>query len=360
MKKVLIAANNSGGLFRFRRMLIEKLISEGNEVEALTPFDSDVSDLKSIGIKMIETKIDRRGINPLRDLNLIIKYFNYLLHNRPDLAILYTIKPNIYCGFVCRILHIPYAANITGLGTAFQKKNFVRTLVVKMYKISLRKAKVVFFENKGNLDVFVEEGIIKMNQACLLMGAGVDLNHFSYVDYPSDDSIFDFLFIGRVMQEKGIDELFQAVKRLNTEGYKVKLTILGAFEEDYQSIIQKYQEEGWLNYIGIVDDVRPYIKETNCFVLPSWHEGMANTNLECAATGRPVITSNIAGCKEAVINGASGFLCDVRNAESLYQEMRRMISLSYEERKNMGVVGRKHMEDTFDKKIVVENTIAAL
>lgn len=358
--KIVILANNSGGLYGFRKELIETFVEKDNSVVALTPFDDMVSELKNIGIKLIETPIDRRGINPIKDISLYHKYKKKLKILKPDLVITYTIKPNIYGGFACQLLKIPYAVNITGLGTAFQKDGLLRKLVTLMYKISLKMAKTVFFENFENMQIFLDEKIIKKEQGFLLNGAGVNLNHYSLLEYPLDCEITRFLFIGRVMKEKGIDELFEAMKKLISDGVKCSLDIVGNYEEDYADQIKKYESDGWLHYRGFQKDVRLFIENCHCFVLPSWHEGMANTNLECAASGRPLITSNIAGCREAVVNGESGFLVENQNVNSLYEAMKEFTKLSYDERKAMGLVGRKHMVDVFDKKKVIEETIYAL
>jgi len=157
------------------------------------------------------------------------------------------------------------------------------------------------------------------------------------------------------MQEKGIEQLLEAAEKLRDEGCRIHIGILGEYEENYSERLAECGD--WLTYYGYQNDVRPFIEKAHCFVLPSWHEGMANTNLECAAMGRPVITSNIPGCREAVVDGVSGFLSEVRNADDLADKMRKFVSLSNEERRQMGLAGRKHMEDVFDKKAVVKETI---
>ena len=286
----------------------------------------------------------------------MLDYYRIVKKINPELVIAYTIKPNIYGGLVCRLLKVPYAVNITGLGTAFQDKSLLCHLVTGMYKVALKKAKVVFFENVENRNIMVEAKIIPKNQTHVLAGAGVDLEHFYYMEYPEETDTIKFLFIGRVMREKGIDELFSAMERLNDEGYKCSLDVVGGFEEDYFEKIKKCEDDGWLNYQGYQSDVRPFIAKSHCFVLPSWHEGMANTNLECASMGRPVITSNIHGCLEAVEDSVTGYLCEKKNVDSLYKCMKEMCKLTYEKKKDMGIAGRKRMEDMFDKKKVVEET----
>jgi galacturonosyltransferase len=316
--------------------------------------------LEAAGCHLIPTVMDRRGLNPVKDLKLYQGYRRLLRTQKPDMVITYTIKPNIYGGYAAKRCGIPYAANITGLGTAFQKPGMLRRLVTVMYKVALKKAKTVFFENQENRDVFVNLGIVPEGKCVLLHGAGVNLERFSLVPYPQESLATRFLFTGRVMAEKGVGELFSAMKRLVAEGRTCELHVLGDYEEDYKACIQTYEQEGWLHYHGFVQDVRPYIENCHCFVLPSWHEGMANVNLESAAMGRPLITSRIHGCMEAVVEGESGLLCERQNADSLYEAMKAFIDLPYEEKKAMGLVGRRHMEEVFDKRKVVQETVAGL
>lgn len=364
--KILIICNCPIGLEVFRGMLIRELVKQGNMVYAIVPKSDEKKEIDAenkikemhCGIKRIP--MERRGMNPVKDLSLLIEYYKTIKKLKPDLVITYTIKPNIYGGFACKVLKIPYAVNITGLGTAFQKDGMLKKLVVTMYKTALKKAKVVFFENIENRDIFVQEKILPIEKTYVLAGAGVDLERFQYTEYPQDEEKTRFLFVGRVMQEKGMDELFETMQRLNKDGYPCSLDVMGGFEENYSEQIKKYENEGWLNYHGYQNDVRPFIAKSHCFVLPSWHEGMANTNLECAAMGRPVITSKIHGCMEAVEDGVNGYLCEKKNVDSLYEKMKRMCELSYEEKKAMGVAGRERMEKVFDKRKVVEETILHL
>lgn len=356
--RIMILANFDVGLYQFRKELIEEFLKE-NEVIISLPYGELVEPLKNMGCKFIDTPVDRRGINPATDLKLISKYRNLLKQEKPDLVITYTIKPNIYGGLACRLARIPYAVNITGLGTAFENGGLLKKIVVAMYKVACKKAKVVFFENEENRQIFIREKIVKDAQTHRLNGAGVNLEKYQVSEYPEGEEI-KFLFMGRVMAEKGINELFGAMKRLVAEGKQCFLDVVGPFEEDYKDKLEQYENDGWLKYHGYQPDVRPFIDSCHCFVLPSYHEGMANTNLECASSGRPVITSNIPGCKEAVIEGESGLLCAPKNADSLYEVMKQMAEMSIEERRAMGLAGRKHMEDVFDKKKVVEETITRL
>ena len=356
--KILILANFDVGLYQFRRELIEALLKE-HQVLLSLPDGDLIRPLEEMGCRFFDTPMERRGINPVKDLDLFLRYIKLLRQQKPDLVITYTIKPNIYGGLACRLLRIPYAVNITGLGTAFQKQGMLRKLVTFLYRTALKKARVVFFENSGNRQVFLDEGIVAENKTCLLSGAGVNLEHYAYVPYPEAGTT-RFLFVGRVMKEKGVGELFAAMERLNAEGADCCLDVLGGYEENYADTIRNYEQQGWLHYHGYVTDVRPFIEKAHCFVLPSYHEGMANTNLECAAMGRPLITSDIPGCKEAVVERESGLLCKPKDPDSLYETMKYFLSLPTNIRAQMGKVGRKHMEDTFDKKKVVAETMKGL
>lgn len=359
--KILILANSSIGLSSFRRDLILRLMQE-NEVVASTPFDGKESELLETQCRLIETAVDRRGVNPATDLRLYRAYKKLLKSEKPDLVITYTIKPNIYGGYAARRMKVPYAVNITGLGTAFQKKGMLRRLVTAMYKLGLKKSRVVFFENEENRQIFIREKIVREDQTCLLNGAGVNTEHFGFRAYPDDakDGVTRFLFIGRVMKEKGVDELFSAMERLHAEGTACELHVLGGYEDHYEARIKECEAAGWLRYHGYQNDVRPFIENCHCFVLPSYHEGMANVNLESASMGRPVITSRIHGCMEAVEEGVSGLLCEKQNADSLYEAMKAFISLPHDQKAAMGAAGRARMETVFEKSKVVDATVKGL
>ena len=358
--RILILANNDVGLYKFRKELIEEFLQQKNEVYISLPDGELVRPFEEMGCTYINTPVDRRGINPKTDMGLFNRYRKMMKEMNPDFVITYTIKPNIYGGIAARLAKKKYAVNITGLGTAFENAGLIRTIVVTLYKFALKKAKVIFFENSVNRDELLSLKICEKSQTVVLNGAGVNTDTYSYMPYPQGDERFKFLFVGRVMKEKGIDELFEVMKRLVAEGKQCFLDVVGPFEEDYKDKLEQYENDGWLKYHGYQSDVRPFINNCHCFVLPSYHEGMANTNLECASSGRPVITSNIPGCKEAVIESISGLLCEPKNVESLYAVMKQMTELKQEKRIVMGLAGRKHMEDVFDKKKVVGETVAAL
>jgi len=357
--KVLVIANLDLGLYKFRRELLQKLLNDGNEVYISLPNGDFIQPLVDLGCKFIETNVDRRGINPITDFKLFLTYRKIIGKLKPDLIITYTIKPNIYAGIISALKHKKYAINITGLGTAFQTQGLFLKIIVMLYKLACKKAYTVIFENCGNMQLFLDYGIVKEKQCLLNAGAGVNLEEYPFEEYPPEDKI-RFLFIGRIMQEKGIDELFEAAKRIKKEYDNVEFDIVGMYEDHYEKTVNKLADEGIINFYGFQQDVKPFIKQSSCFVLPSWHEGMANTNLECAASGRPIITSNIHGCLEAVVDGETGFLSERKNSDDLYLKLKQFIELPYEQKVAMGQASHNHIVENFDRKIIVEETLKTL
>lgn len=359
-KTIVVIANFDVGLYKFRKALLKRLISDGNRVYVLLPSGELIPKLRDIGCEYIETAIERRGMNPFKDLSLFRTYRRLLKKIRPDLVITYTVKPNIYGGIACRLLKIPYSANITGLGSALEGSGVLKKLVLSMYKFALKKAKVVFFENEGNKDTLVGAGVVNEAHTCVLNGAGIDTSEYSLTDYPPSGPV-NFLFVGRIMKEKGIDELYSAISKLKSEyGDGVRLDVVGMFEESYQRQTELLNNQGVIDFHGFRNDVADFYAKAHCVVLPSYHEGMSNVLLEAGAMGRPLITSNIHGCMEAVIDNTSGFLCKPKSADSLYVAMKHFIELSYADKMKMAVASFEYVSLKFDKEAVVEETLKHL
>ena len=247
-----------------------------------------------------------------------------------------------------------------GLGTAFQSRKSA-ALASVLYRVGLRKANTVFFENAGNVSEFVKRGIIPEGKITLLSGAGVNLERFPLMPYPSENGGVRFLYVGRIMREKGMDELSLAMRRLKKEfGERVQFDIVGFFEDDYRQTVEDLAHDGVIHFYGFQENTAPFYAAAHCVVLPSWHEGMSNVLLEGAATGRALITSDMPGCREAVTEGETGFLSKVKDAESLYQVMKAFLLLEPEERTSMGRRGREKMEREFDRSDVLAKTLVAL
>ena len=300
-------------------------------------------------------------MNPVKDISLLNRYKKLLREVNPDKVITYTIKPNIYGSIACKSLKIPHYCNVTGLGSAFMADGgLMRKLVSMMYKFSMNKAEKIFFENVGNRDTLVNENIVRAEQTVVMAGAGVNLDEFAFCEYPEDDGSVHFLNVGRIMREKGMDELFYAIKKIKKEYPNTTFDFIGWYEDNYKETVEKMQSENLIAFHGFQSDVTPFIKKANCIVHPSYHEGMSNTLLESCSMGRPIITSNIHGCLEAVEDGKNGYLCNVKDGEDLYCKIKQFIELPYEKRREMGRYARKFVEMNFDKNDVVDKTIENL
>ncbi len=358
-KQILILSNHSGGLYDFRKDLISELKKYAS-VTVAVPHNDRWNELLHLADCVIELPIDRRGMNPLHDSKLFHQYRAILKEVKPDLVLTYTIKPNIYGGLACRMVHIPYAVNITGLGSAIENGGWLKKFVLALYKPALKGARVVFFENAGNRDTLAATGVVPQGRDVVLSGAGVNLEDYPYQSYPQEGAV-RFLFVGRVMREKGVDELFAAAKRMKQEyGDGVEFHIVGSFEEGYKPLMDELEKAGVVQYHGYQSDMKRFYAMASCVVLPSYHEGMSNVLLEAAASGRPLITSDIPGCREAVEDGNSGYLCPAKDANALYGAMQRVMELSVEQRSEMGCRGRERMEQQFSKTAVVTETIKHL
>ena len=357
MSKILIATNHSYMLYRFRLELIQELI-KNHEVVLSMPFVGHEDNFKAMGIKCIDTALDRRSINLKKDFELFRFYQKLIKDEKPDLVITYSIKPNIYAGLACNLAGVPYCANVQGLGTAFQKKGLAQ-IVSLLYKVALKRVRMVFFENVENAREFCDVVGISKSKRTVLNGAGINLKNFPYEEYPENEKTH-FLYLGRIMKEKGIDELLAAAEKLKADGENFVVDMVGFFEDEYLEKFNTAQQKGIVMFRGFAQDPRPCYAAADCVVLPSYHEGMSNVLLEAAASGRPIITSRIHGCMEAVVEGETGYLCTVKDKDSLYHAMKQFMALSRDKRREMGIKGRSHVESVFEKEKIVKQTLEAL
>lgn len=350
--KILILANCASGLYDFRNELLLALLKE-YEVHVSLPDEEEVPEIAQEGCKVYHTPVDRRGINPVRDLKLFINYFKLMRKIKPDVVLTYTIKPNTYGSLCCRMLGIPYIVNITGLGSVFENGGILQKIVVLLYRVSLKKASCVFFQNARNREIFKQLKIFQ-EKTRLVPGSGVNLARHSCEEYPSEEESMIFLYVGRIMKEKGIDELLYAAQEIKKEYPRAVFEIVGNYEEDYKAVIEKKQKEGIVRLTGYQKIIHPYYQASSAVLVPSYHEGMSNVVLEAAATGRPVLASDIPGCREGLEEGVTGITFEARNGEALLQALRSFLKLSYEERKRMGINARRKMERDFDRELVVQ------
>ena len=354
--RILILANSDVGLYKFRKELIEALLSLKHEVYISLPQGEFIDRLEEMGCHFIETKISRHGVNPITDLLLYMKYKSVLREIKPDIVFTYTIKPNVYGGLACQTCKIPYLANVTGLGTAIQNGGILQKISMVLYKMGLKGAKRVFFQNSENHQFMTKNGIVT-SPTTILPGSGVNIEEYAYSDYPSEENGIHFLFVDRIMKDKGIDELLAAAKEIKAIYSNVVFDVVGGYDSPYESVIKKAQADGLIQYHGSQDDVRLYYRSCHCVVLPSYHEDMSNVLLEGAAIGRPLITTNIPGCREVVQDGVNGFLCESKNSDSLYKAILKNMHIGYNGRNSMGRESRRIVEQEFDRKIVVKEYI---
>ena len=357
---VLVLTNFLAGLHSFRKEVMKAIIDEGYQLYISVPDTDDnrIEYFKSIGCHIIKTDFNRRGMNPIDDLRLMLKYRKFIKDLKPKAVLSYTIKPNVYGGIACRLTRTPLIANVTGLGDAIENGGWLQKLTVALYKIGIGKAKQVFFQNPSNKETCLKYGIAD-DKAIVLPGSGVNLEYHTFQDYP-DDGVIKFLYIARLQKDKGTSEYFEAAKAIKEKYPQTEFQVLGWKDGEYERQLNELTATGIIKYLGTTSDVRPFLKDIHCTIMPSYHEGMSNVNLESAANGRPVITTNVPGCRETVEDGVSGFYCEAKRAESLTAAIERFIALPWEEKKKMGEKGRKKVEKEFDRQIVVKAYMDAI
>lgn len=353
-KKVLFLANHFITLYNFRKELIKEILDTGHEVYISIPHSSENDYFKKLGCKIIDTPVDRRGINPVKDLALIYNYRKIMKSLKPDIILSYTIKPNVYGSIASNSLKLRQVNNITGTGATFLKDNIISKVAKKLYKISLKKSYKVFFQNTGDKDYFVKNKLLNNNYS-MLPGSGVNLKQYTLCKLPPENEI-NFIFIGRVMELKGINQYLETAKEVKKIYPNTNFYIAGFIEEErYSSIINNYHSQGIVKYIGFQKDIKFWIQKCHCTILPSYGgEGVPNVLLESAAMGRVCIASNINGSNDVIDDNITGFLFETGNSKDLADKVKRFINLTYEEKMKMGLYGRMKIEKEFDRKIVVD------
>lgn len=373
--KVLILANNSVGLYKFRKELLEALLANKHEVFISLPNGDFIDEMQQMGCRFIETEISRHGTNPLTDLALTKKYCAIIKSVKPDIVFTYTIKPNVYGGIACQLCKVPYVANVTGLGTAVENGGILQKITLALYRTGLRKAKHVFFQNQANQDFMLRHKVVRVAYS-LLPGSGVNLERFAPLPYPDETDGIHFVFISRIMREKGIEQYLEAAKhfkvaepaeapdsrhsdpRRGEESNavpKITFHICGFCEPEYKGKLDEYIKKGIVIYHGMVRDVREIHKISHCTIHPSFYpEGLSNVLLESCASARPIITTDRSGCREAVDDGVNGFIVKQRDSEDLIKKIEKFLALTHDQKMQMGFAGRAKVEHEFDRKFVVD------
>jgi glycosyltransferase involved in cell wall biosynthesis len=364
--KVMIVLNTAWNLVNFRAGLIRALVAQGYEVVAVAPYDDYAPRLAELGCRYEPMPMDNKGTHPGRDLLLFFRFLNLLRRERPDVYLGYTVKPNVYGSLAAHTLGIPVVNNIAGLGAVFIRDNWLTRLVRLLYKSALSRSQHVFFQNDEDMGLFVERGLVAPNKVSRLPGSGVDLTAFAYVSMPSPDNrAIVFLLVARLLWDKGVGEYIEAARLVRQKYPAAKFQLLGFLDVKNPTAVSSdemsaWVDEGVVEYLGVADDVKPYLAGADCVVLPSYREGVPRSLLEAAAIGRPIVTTDAIGCRDAVDDGMSGLLCRVADADDLADKLLQIIAMSVDDRAGMGLAGRRKMEREFDEKIVIRRYVEVI
>jgi len=365
-KKIVISVNSAWNIHNFRAGLVKALIRQGYDVMVMAPEDGYARRLATLGCRFKLLPMDSNGTSPSRDLSLLVKYWRVLQSVRPLAFLGYTIKPNVYGSIAAHGLDIPVINNIAGLGATFIHRSILTCLVRRLYRISLRKSHRVFFQNADDRNLFVEAGLARPAAVDVLPGSGIDLQHFRPAPLaPLEGRRFRFLLVSRMLKDKGIEEYAAAAQMVRQHLPGAEFQLLGPVDARNPNAvalarIRHWEESGLIQYLREVDDVRPHVANADCIVLPSYREGVPHSLLEAAAMARPIIATDVAGCKDVVQHGANGLLCQPRSAADLADKMVQMLRLPQEQRLAMGALGRRKVISVFDENIVIGKYLNAI
>jgi glycosyltransferase involved in cell wall biosynthesis len=355
----MIVLNTAWNLVNFRAGLIRALVVNGHEVVVVAPYDEFAERLGALGCRFVALHMDNGGTHPGRDLLLFFRFLKLLRNERPDVFLGYTVKPNVYGSLAAHVLGISVVNNIAGLGAVFMRDSLLTRVVRLLYKIALSRSHHVFFQNNEDLQMFVEHGLVASHKVSRLPGSGINLTAFSYTpSMPLPESPFVFLLVARLLWDKGVGEYVEAARIIHRKYPNVKCQLLGFLDVKNPTAVtseqmQDWVDEGVVEYLGATEDVKPYLAASDVIVLPSYREGVPRSLLEAAAIGRPIVTTDAVGCRDAVDDGVNGFLCNICDADDLVEKMIRMMVLSPSDRIAMGAAGRAKMEQEFDEQIVI-------
>ncbi len=343
---------------------VKTMLAKGYEVHTIAPVDSFTRHLTEAGCIHHPVRMDSRGVNPIKDVALVMELWSIYRSVRPDIILHYTIKPNVYGALAASMLGIPTVNNVCGLGTVFLKKNLLSAVALFLYRWTFRYPKKVFFQNPDDRDLFVSKKLVSVESTDLLPGSGIDLKRFVPGPYKRNNK-FTFLLISRLITDKGILEYVEAVKKLKAQGLEAHFQILGAKDPKHQrgislKTIDNWIESSTIEYLGTTQDVQPFIQSADCIVLPSYREGTPRTLLEAASCSKPIIATDVPGCHQVVKDNYNGFLCRMKDADDLAIKMGQMAVMDDKTLRLFGENGRKKMEQEFDEVLVIDKYLEIL
>ena len=354
-KTIVLSANSEWNIANFRGGLIKALRGAGYEPVIIAPPDPAAEQrMREFDVERIAVRVERSGLNPVTDLRLLHEYRRLLKRLRPRAYLGYTIKPNVYGCYAAASLGIPAIPNVSGLGTAFIRGGPLQQVVTSLYRIGFQRAPVVFFQNAEDRDLFSKRRIIRPEQGRVVAGSGVDLSRF--VQAPPREGPPVFLFVGRLLRDKGVMEFVDAARLLRSELPDARFQLLGPVDEGNRTAISRREVESWsghVEYLGVADDVRPAIAAATAVVLPSYREGLPRSLLEAGAMARPLIATDVPGCRDVIEQGVNGYLCAVRDSCSLATAMLRLAELPKADRLAMSEAARRKVENEFSEERVI-------
>jgi glycosyltransferase involved in cell wall biosynthesis len=365
-RKIVISINAAWNIVNFRLGLIRALREAGHEVVALAPPDPFSARLEALGIPYVPIAMDKKGLSPLKDLLLLGSYWRRLRQLRPDVFLGYTAKPNVYGSLAAQALGIRVINNVSGLGTAFIKDGPLTWIVSSLYRIAFRRSATIFFQNEEDRALFLAKRLVTPAQARLLPGSGVDLERFRpAAGGGADGARFTFLLVARLLWDKGVAEYVEAARRVRAERPQARFQLLGFLDVANRTAVPRAEVESWvaegaIDYLGEADDVRPHLAAADCIVLPSYREGLPRTLLEAAAMAKPLIATDVPGCRHVVTDGLNGLLCAPRDAGSLAAAMIAMIDAPPAQRAQWGRAGRARVEKEFDERFAAARYLEAI
>jgi glycosyltransferase involved in cell wall biosynthesis len=363
---VLIAVNAAWNVVNFRAALVRALVADGHEVIAAVPDDGALPAVEALGARVVVVPMTSASTSIIGDLSLLWRYFRLLWRERPDAFLGWTIKPNTYGSLAARLLGVPRINNVSGLGTVFIRETWVTRVAEQLYRLGLGGASTVFFQNHDDRAEFVARGLVDPAQVEVLPGSGIDAAHYDPAAFPrDDDGTVRFLMVARLIRDKGVTEFVEAARIVRARHPHARFALLGFLDVDNATAISRAELEGWVaegvvEYLGAAEDVRPFIGNCDCVVLPSYREGLSRVLLEAGAMARPAIATDVPGCRDVIVPGKTGLLCALRDPASLAECMIALLAMSPADRAAMGFSARTHVSESFDEGRVVAAYRAAL
>ncbi|MBA3512352.1 MAG: glycosyltransferase family 4 protein [Sphingomonas sp.] len=362
---MLISANSCWNIVNFRAGLVRALRDREYRIVVAAPDDEYRPNLDTLGVAFVPVPINSSGLSMVEDLRLVARYLQVFRQLRPFAFLGFTVKPNIYGSLAARAVGAKVINNVSGLGTAFIKRGPLTALVTGLYRFSFRTSSTIFFQNRDDLELFVGKRIARCDQAQLLPGSGVDLERFKAGSAAETERPFRFLLVGRLLWDKGVAEYVEAARIVRRSHPDVRFQMLGSIAANNRtavppSALERWRDEGIIDYLGKSDDVRTAIEQADCIVLPSYREGLPRALLEGSAMGKPLIATDVPGCRDVVVDGNTGYLCAERSADSLAAAMLKMIETPAVERLRMGELGRHKIEQEFCETRVISKYLEAL